>query len=211
MATVGNNLFPPKLIRRSEILGKLTMEGVIIVDPETTFISPSVTIGRGTVIYPGTVIWDKSGNSEIGRDCQIGPFSYLREHFTIGDNIKIGFLTEVVRSSIGDKTKVPHWCHIGDAIIGRGCNIAAGVIFCNYDGSRKSTAFVEDHVFIGSGSMIVPPVRLEEGSFIAAGSVITKGVPPKALAIARARQEVLERFQIDFGNSGWQISKKQKF
>lgn len=124
-------------------------------------------------------------NSFIGANCQIGPNAFLRDWFIIEDNVKIGFGAEVVRSKIGKGTKVPHFCHVGDAVVDRNCNIAAGVIFCNFDGEKKNATIIEGDVFVGSSVMLVPSakhgLRLGAGCFIGAGEVINRDVPPQSV------------------------------
>lgn len=158
--------------------------GRFCVDPDNTYIGQNVAIGEGTVIEPGVYIFDfdRPGGkyNVIGNNCRIGSGAKLREWFLIGNNVLISG-AEIVRSKIGDETKIPHWCHIGDATIGSGCNIAAGVIFCNYDGKYKRQTILEDDVFVGSGAMLIPsknitPLKIGRGAFIAAGAIVSKNV-----------------------------------
>jgi bifunctional UDP-N-acetylglucosamine pyrophosphorylase/glucosamine-1-phosphate N-acetyltransferase len=188
--------FPRKLANNFELMEKLIVKGgIIIPEPENVWISPKINIGRGTIIYPNSyVIGD--ANSFIGQNCQIGPNAFLRGWFKIGDRVKIGFGAEIVRSSINDGTKAAHFCHIGDAIIGRNCNIAAGVIFCNFDGKQKNTTVVEDDVFIGSNAMITPPeqgLRLSQCCYIGANSVVNVDVPAGRLFKNR-REHILSKY-----------------
>lgn len=129
--------FPNKLSQIPVLLEKFTDKDCVnIIDPSSAWISPNINIGRGTIIYPNCYLIGNT-DSKIGENCEIGPSAFLRDRFEIGNRVRIGFNAEVVRSSVDDGTKIPHFCHIGDAIIGRGCNIAAGTIFCNYDGNKK--------------------------------------------------------------------------
>lgn len=179
--------FPPKLSHCPKLRDKLLYNEVVVLEPKNTWISPEVTIGKGTIIYPNTYLVANDINSFVGENCQIGPNVFLRDWFIIENNVKIGFGAEVVRSKIGNGTKTAHFCHIGDAIIGRGCNIAAGVIFCNFDGECKNSTVVEDDVFIGASAMIIPSskstLRIGKGCYIGADSVISKNVPPGALVV----------------------------
>ncbi len=193
-------------------------EGVTIIDPHNTYISPYVKIGEDTVIYPGNVL---EGKTKIGRGCTlypnnricnsqvgdgstsessvildsiigahtyIGPFAYIRPGSQIGDNVKIGDFVEIKNSKIGDETKVAHLSYVGDATVGRNVNIGCGAVFVNYDGYVKHRTEVGDNAFIGCNVNLVAPVTVEDNTFVAAGSTITDNVPEDALAIARSRQ-----------------------
>lgn len=200
--------FPPKLSKLDLFYNGLKEFGVKILEPENTWISPEVTIGRGTIIYPNTYIVANDINSFIGRDCQIGPSAFLREWFIVEDNVKIGFNAEVVRSKIGEGTKIPHFCHVGDAIIGRRCNIAAGVIFCNFDGKQKNTTIVEDDVFIGSNAMIIPPeqgLRLGQCCYIGANSVVNVDVPAGRLFKNRRERILSKHYNVRKENGKWKL------
>ncbi len=218
-------------IMRMQILERLMLSGVTIIDPETTYIDADVRIGRDTVIYPMTII---EGQTEIGEDCvigpmtrlvncrianrvsivrsecigatvyddvSIGPFSRLREGAILHQEVKIGNFVEVKNSVIGFGTKAQHLSYLGDATIGKEVNIGAGTITCNYDGRKKNPTYIEDNVFIGSNSCLVAPVTVKKGAFVAAGSVINQDVPEWSLGIARARQE---------NKIGWVLRKFQK-
>lgn len=197
---------------------------VSIIDPENTFIGPSVIIGEDTVIYPNNyiegetcigsccelgpnnritncIIGDKVNiqycvaiNSEIGDSSNIGPFAYIRPGSKIGSNSKVGDFVEVKNSNIGNGTKVPHLSYIGDADVGNGINIGCGTITVNYDGKNKHRTSIEDEAFIGCNSNLIAPVTIQKGSYIAAGSTITNDVPSETLAIARSRQVIKENW-----------------
>ena len=175
--------FPQKVSQRIDFLEKfIYYGGVNIFDPDSVWISPEISIGRGTRIYPNCyLVGDK--NSEIGESCEIGPSAFLRDWFKIGNRAKIGFNAEVVRSSVGDRTKIPHFCHVGDATIGRDCNIAAGVEIGNYNGHKKNQTIVKDCVFIGIGAKIIAPVRIGTHAYIGAGAIISKDVKPYSIII----------------------------
>ncbi|GLC90392.1 bifunctional UDP-N-acetylglucosamine diphosphorylase/glucosamine-1-phosphate N-acetyltransferase GlmU [Lysinibacillus piscis] len=206
-------------IMRARINEKHMRNGVTIINPETTHISVDAEIGRDTVLQPGTIIEGKTvvgedciigpntqliasrigdrttihssvvRESVIADDTAIGPFAHIRPQSTIGSHAKIGNFVEVKKSTLGDDTKVSHLSYIGDAEIGQNVNIGCGSITVNYDGKNKFQTIIEDDVFVGCNTNLVAPVRVGKGSFIAAGSTITKEVPEDALAIARARQE----------------------
>lgn len=169
---------------------------------ENVRIEGRTEIGEGSTIYPGVRISDSIiGRGVVVKDCSviegstvldnasIGPFAHLRPGTVIGERAKIGNFVEVKKSVIGEGSKANHLAYIGDADIGRGVNIGAGVITCNYDGFEKHATVIEDNVFVGSDSQLVAPVRIGKGAVVAAGATITKDVPPDALAISRAPQE----------------------
>lgn len=206
-------------IMRNRINEKHMRNGVTIVNPLTTHISVNAIIGRDTVIQPGTIIEGNSiigedcvigpnshivncqigdrstvqnsvaTNSIVGEDTSVGPFAHLRPDAQLGNNVKIGNFVEVKKSTLGNHSKVSHLSYIGDAEVGSNVNIGCGSITVNYDGKNKFKTVIEDNVFVGCNSNLVAPVKIGAGSFIAAGSTITKEVPEDALAIARARQE----------------------
>lgn len=182
--------------------------GVEIIDPAHTYIDHAVTIQAGCVIEPNVHLTGQTAikqnttvlqgckicDSVIGENCQIGPYAHLRPHTTIGNGCRIGNFVEIKRSQIGDGTKIAHMTYVGDSTIGKNCNIGCGVIFCNYDGKSKSQTLVGDKVFIGSNTCLIAPVEIGNQAFIAAGSVISEKLPPKALGIARARQAIKENY-----------------
>ncbi|MDK2866012.1 MAG: bifunctional UDP-N-acetylglucosamine pyrophosphorylase / glucosamine-phosphate N-acetyltransferase [Clostridiales bacterium] len=201
------------------IIRKHQMNGVTIVNPAATMIGKSVVIGMDTTIYPGTVLKGqtvigedciigpnadmtdtKIGNcvsvkhstlieAEVGDSSNIGPYAYLRPKSKVGKSVKIGDFVEVKNSTIGDDTKISHLTYVGDGVVGKRVNIGCGVVFVNYDGSHKHISTVGDDSFIGCNTNLISPVTIGDGAYIAAGSTITKDVPPESLAIARARQE----------------------
>ena len=206
-------------IMRARINERHMRNGVTIIDPSTTYISADAIIGSDTVLQPGCMIEGKSvigedcmigpnshivdseiGNattihssvilqSKVGHETAVGPFAHLRPASSLGDHVKVGNFVEVKKSHLGNHTKVSHLSYIGDAEVGDNCNIGCGTITVNYDGQNKFQTVIEDDVFVGCNSNLVAPVTLGAGSFIAAGSTVTKDVPGDALAIARARQE----------------------
>jgi len=187
--------------------------GVYIVDPSTAYIDADVQIERGVTIEPNVTIQGRTTikqGTRIGKGCTIssctinasqlvgtevadgsviGPFAHLREGTKIGENCRIGNFVEIKNSTIGDNTKIAHLSYVGDAVVGKNCNIGCGVVFCNYDGKDKHKFVVGDNVFIGSNVNLVAPIKLANNSFIAAGSTLTKDVPTETVAIARVREE----------------------
>jgi bifunctional UDP-N-acetylglucosamine pyrophosphorylase/glucosamine-1-phosphate N-acetyltransferase len=184
-------------VMRRRILEALMLGGVTITDPSTTFIDATVTIGEDTVVEPFTVI---KGRSVIGSECRIGPhvqiedarigdrsdcgpFSKLRPGTVIAEDVHIGSFAELVRTSVGRGTKVPHVSYLGDTDLGADANIGAGTITANFDGTGKNRTTIEDGAFVGVDTMLVAPVRLGKGSRTGAGSVVTKDVPDGATAV----------------------------
>lgn len=176
---------------RDRIIKKHLEKGVTIVDPNTTWISPETTIEPDTIIYPSCYI---NGKNKIGRNCKIGPFAHLRGEVVLEDNVKIGNFVEVKKTVIKSNTNACHLSYLGDSEIGSGVNIGAGTITANYNPltKEKSKTVIENNVKIGSNSVLVAPVTIEEGANVGALSVITKNIPAWALAITRAPLRVLE-------------------
>lgn len=217
-------------VMRERILGKLMDAGVTIMDPASTFIESSVKIGRDTIIYPFTWLEGTteigedceigpnvrftnvkigSGNHlqfMYGHDCQVcdgvtaGPYVHLRPDTVIGNKVKIGNFVEVKNSHIGVGTKLPHLTYIGDSDIGSGVNMGCGCITVNYDGKKKYRTVIEDNAFVGCNTNLVAPVTVKAGSYIGAGSTITKEVPENSLAIARAKQKNIEGWAEKYRN-----------
>lgn len=173
-------------------LRKFITQGVKIIDPFTTYVAENVTIDKGTVIYPLTVIED---NVRIGRDCEIGPFSRIRPGTRLKDRAHIGNFVEAVRSSIGKNTKAKHLSYLGDSKIGEDVNIGAGTIIANYDGKQKHRTKVGNEAFIGSGTILIAPVKLGRKAMTGAGAVVTKGknVPNGAVAVGLPARIVTRR------------------
>lgn len=162
-----------------------------------TRIGPSAVIGSfshvvDSTIGSETVLLDHCfvRSSRVGRGAQIGPFAHLRPDSDVGARAKVGNFVELKKSRLGDDAKAPHLSYLGDATIGRGANVGAGTITCNYDGARKHQTIVGDGAFIGSDVQLVAPVRVGRGAYVAAGSCIVEDVPAHALALARSRQVV---------------------
>jgi bifunctional UDP-N-acetylglucosamine pyrophosphorylase/glucosamine-1-phosphate N-acetyltransferase len=150
-----------------------------------------VMVGAGTNIKPNCVI----ERAEIGNACEIGPFSRIRPETTLHDGVHIGNFVEVKKSEIGTGSKANHLSYLGDAVIGAGVNVGAGAITCNYDGANKWPTDIGDQAFIGSGVMMVAPVRIGAGATIGAGSTITHDAPAGKLSLERSDQRVVDHWQ----------------
>lgn len=178
-----------KMINRRN-LEKYMENGVTIVDPDSTWISTDTQIGQDTIIYPATYI---EGKNIIGTNCKIGPCAHLRGDVEIANNIKIGNFVEVKKSKINSDTNVGHLSYIGDSELGERVNIGAGTITANYNAitKKKSKTILKNDVKIGSNTVLVAPVKVDDGANVGAGSVITKDIPAWALAITRAPLKLL--------------------
>ena len=173
-----------------------------MISPETIFFSKDTKIGKNVTIEPYVVILEKVSindnvricsfshleNVKIDNNVSVGPYARLRPGTVLKSGSKIGNFVEIKKSTIGSNSKVNHLSYIGDSSIGKFSNIGAGTITCNYDGVKKSKTIIKDKVFVGSNSSLVAPVTLNKGSVIGAGSVITKNVKSKSLALTRSEQ-----------------------
>jgi len=198
------------------------LAGVTVVDPATTWIDVDVTVGRDTVVFPGTqllgatriggrcqigpdttltdvtvgdgatVVRTHGGQSAIGDGAAVGPFAYLRPGTALGADGKLGAFVETKNSTIGAGTKVPHLTYVGDADIGEHSNIGASSVFVNYDGENKSRTTIGSHVRTGSDTMFVAPVTVGDGAYTGAGTVVRDDVPPGALAVSAGPQRNIE-------------------
>lgn len=177
-------------IMQKRINEKHMINGVTIVDPSTTYICADTEIGQDTIIFPATYI---EGKNVIGKNCKIGPYAHLRGEVKIADNVKIGNFVEVKKSKINSNTNAGHLSYIGDSEIGSNVNIGAGTITANYNPltKEKSKTILKDNVKIGSNTVLVSPVTVEEGANVGALSVITKNIPAWALAITRSPMKIL--------------------
>ena len=192
---------------RVDIRGTLRAGQDVFVDVGVVF-EGDCTLGDNVYIEAGCIIKNAQiGNAchikpycvidraEVGAGVDIGPFAHLRPETVLSDNSKVGNFVEIKKSTVGHGSKVNHLSYIGDATIGTGVNVGAGVITCNYDGVNKSQTIIEDNAFIGSNSSLVAPVTIGDTATVAAGSVITKDVDAHALAFGRARQVQKDNFQ----------------
>ena len=180
-----------------------------MVGPETIFFSEDTKIGKNVVINPYVVIGKKVKignnvkinsfshleNCKIENKVDVGPYARIRPGTTLKEGSKVGNFVEIKKSSIGKGSKVNHLSYIGDSQIGKNVNIGAGTITCNYDGVKKSKTKIKNNVFIGSNSSLVAPVTINENSIVGAGSVITKNVKKKSLALTRAPQVEIKNYK----------------
>jgi bifunctional UDP-N-acetylglucosamine pyrophosphorylase/glucosamine-1-phosphate N-acetyltransferase len=203
---------------RRRVLDALQESGVIVPDPDRTYVGEEVTVASGTVLYPGTHL---RGATSVGPDCRIGPdswiedtaieerctvrysvlesahvradshigpYAHLRPGADVGPEARVGNFVEVKQARLERGVKAGHLAYIGDADVGEGANVGAGAITCNYDGAAKHRTVIEKDVFVGSNASLVAPVRIGERAVVAAGSTITEDVPAGGLAFGRARQ-----------------------
>ncbi len=185
-----SNLAHATKIMNERKLNELMDNGVTVVDPSSTWISQDTIIGSDTIIYPATYI---EGKNKIGSNCKIGPCAHLRGDVEVADNCKIGNFVEVKKAKIDHNTNIGHLSYIGDSELGSNINIGAGTITANYNPLTKvkSKTVLKNDVKIGSNTVLVAPVTVEEGANVGAGSVITKDIPKWALAITRAPLKIL--------------------
>ena len=180
-----------------------------MIAPETVFFSKDTKIGKNVIIEPYVVFGKKvkiKNNVKIlgfshvegvviEQNCIIGPFARLRPGTKLEKNSKVGNFVEIKKSTLKKNSKINHLSYIGDSIVGKSSNIGAGTITCNYDGVSKNKTIIEDNVFIGSNSSLVAPLRIDEGSVVGAGSVITKNVRKKSLALTRSLQIEIKNYK----------------
>ncbi len=209
---------------RRRLLERLMLAGVTIEDPATTYVDWGVEIGRDTVIQAGTHLLGRTTvgaaceigprsylrnvfvgdrarvdsshllDCVVGSGCSVGPFARIRPNTVLAEGAHAGSFVEIKNSRIGERSKVPHLSYVGDAVIGRETNIAAGNITANYDGFEKHPTTIGNGVRTGSDTVFVAPVTIGDGAVIAAGSIITQDVPPGALGVARGRQQNIEGY-----------------
>ena len=188
---------------------KALANGVNLIAPETIFLSADTTFGKNVTVEPYVVFGPKvkvGDNSyiksfsyiegtKIEKNVSVGPYARLREGTVLKSNSKIGNFVETKKSNINQNSKVNHLSYIGDTSIGKNSNIGAGTITCNYDGVKKSKTKISDNVFIGSNSSLVAPVSIDRNSIVGAGSVITKNVKKKTLALTRSEQIEIKNYK----------------
>lgn len=186
-----SNLAEATKFLNRKIVQKHLDNGVQIIDPSTTWISPETEIEADTVIYPSTYI---EGKNKIGKHCKIGPFAHIRGDVVLEDYVKVGNFVEVKKTTIKSHTNACHLTYLGDSEIGSNVNIGAGTITANYNPLTKvkSKTIIGDNVKIGSNSVLVAPVTIEEGANVGALSVITKNISAWSLAITRAPMRIVE-------------------
>ncbi len=188
---------------------KFLKSKVNMIAPETIYFSKDTKIGKNVTIEPYVVIGSrvKIGNNviiksfshlencKIENKVEIGPYARIRPGTTLKEGSKIGNFVEIKKSTLGKKSKVNHLTYIGDALIGKSVNVGAGTITCNYDGVKKYKTKIKDNVFVGSNSSLVAPITLADNSIIGAGSVITRNVSKKSLALTRSQQLEVKNYK----------------
>jgi len=196
-------------IEQEKLRNFFIKSGVKMTGPETIFFSKDTKIGKNVTINPYVVIGPKVkiGNDvtinsfshledcKIKNKVEVGPYARLRPGTILEEGSKIGNFVEVKKSTVGKKSKINHLSYIGDSEIGKGVNVGAGTITCNYDGVKKSKTKIRDNVFIGSNSSLVAPITLEKNSIVGAGSVITKNVKKNSLALTRSSQIEIKNYK----------------
>ena len=194
---------------QNDLRKKFLKVGVKMIGPETIFFSKDTKIGKNVIIEPYVVIGQKVRignnvtiksfshleNCKIENKVDIGPYARIRPGVVLKSGSKIGNFVEIKKSTLGINSKVNHLTYIGDSEIGKSVNIGAGTITCNYDGVKKSKTKIKDNVFIGSNSSLVAPITIEEDSVVGAGSVITKNVKKKSLALTRSLQTEIKNYK----------------
>lgn len=176
-----------ELARAEKILTKrichsFMKKGVTVLDPDTTFVNVGAVIGKETVIHPHTVIED---DVKIGEYCSIGPFARIRKGSRVNDYVEVGNFVELVRTKVDKHSKIKHFSYLGDTVIGKNVNVGAGTITANYDGKNKNITQIEDNAFIGTGTILVAPVKVGKKAVTGAGCVVTKkkNVPAGAVVV----------------------------
>ena len=217
-------------VLRGRALDALMVAGVTVVDPATTYLNVDVEVGPDTVIEPGCLLrsgtrigagatvgpncdladtlvedgaqvtYTVARGASIGPEATVGPFTYLRPGTRLERKAKAGGFVEMKKAHVGEGSKVPHLSYVGDTEMGKDVNFSAGAITVNYDGYDKHTTVIDDGAFVGCDTMLVAPVHVGPGAFVAAGSTITDDVPGDALAIARQRQTVKD---------GWAAARRE--
>ena len=194
---------------QNSLRNKFLKSNVNMIAPETIYFSKDTKIGKNVTIEPYVVIGAKVKignnvtiksfshleNCKIENKVEIGPYARIRPGTTLKEGSKIGNFVEIKKSTLGKKSKIYHLTYIGDTSIGKSVNVGAGTITCNYDGIKKYKTRIKDNVFIGSNSSLVAPLTLEENSIIGAGSVITKSVSKKSLALTRSQQLEVKNYK----------------
>ena len=194
---------------QNKLRNKFLKSGVKMLGPETIYFSNDTKIGKNVIIEPYVVIGKnvKIGNNviiksfshlescKIENKVEVGPYARIRPNTILKEGSKIGNFVEIKKSTVGKKSKVNHLSYIGDSNLGKSVNIGAGTITCNYDGVKKSKTKIKDKVFVGSNSSLVAPLTIEQDSIIGAGSVITKKVKKKSLALTRSLQTEIKNYK----------------
>ena len=188
---------------------KFLKSGVKMLGPDTIFFSNDTKIGKRVIIEPYVVIGSKVKignnvviksfshleNCKIENSVEIGPYARIRPGTTLKKGSKVGNFVEIKKSILGQKSKANHLSYIGDSAIGKSVNVGAGTITCNYDGIKKNKTIIKDNAFVGSNSALVAPITIGKNSLVGAGSVITKNVKDKTLALTRTLQSEIKNYK----------------
>jgi UDP-N-acetylglucosamine diphosphorylase/glucosamine-1-phosphate N-acetyltransferase len=194
---------------QNKLRNKFLKAGVKMIGPETIFFSNDTKIGKEVTIEPYVVIGSKVkiGNNvviksfshlescKVENKVEIGPYARIRPDTILKEGSKVGNFVEIKKSTVGNNSKINHLSYVGDSNIGKMVNVGAGTITCNYDGVKKSKTIIKDKVFIGSNSSLVAPVKIDKESIVGAGSVITKNVKKKSLALTRSVQVEIKNYK----------------
>ena len=194
---------------QDNLRNKFSRQGVKMVGPETIYFSKDTKIGKNVTIEPYVVFGTKVKignnvtiksfshleNCKVENKVDIGPYARIRPGVVLKEGSKVGNFVEIKKSILGKKSKVNHLTYIGDTSIGKSVNVGAGTITCNYDGVKKNKTKIKDNVFIGSNSSLVAPLTIQQDSTIGAGSVITKNVSKKSLALTRSLQTEIKNYK----------------
>ena len=194
---------------QNSLRNKFLKSKVNMIAPETIYFSKDTKIGKNVTIEPYVVIGSKVKignnvnvksfshleNCKIENKVNIGPYARIRPGTTLKEGSRVGNFVEIKKSIVGKKSKVNHLTYIGDSLIGKSVNIGAGTITCNYDGIKKNKTKIKDNVFVGSNTSLVAPLTLDKNSTIGAGSVITKNVSKKSLALSRSQQLEIKNYK----------------
>tara|TARA_B100001741_G_scaffold132949_1_gene109538 strand:- start:2036 stop:2647 length:612 start_codon:yes stop_codon:yes gene_type:complete len=196
-------------LNQKRLRNKFLKQGVKMSSPETIFFSNKTKIGKNVYIEPYVVFvgnvnlknnitiksFSHLEDVRVENNVIIGPYARLRPGTILSEGAKVGNFVEVKKSKIGKNSKVNHLSYVGDANLGKNVNVGAGTITCNYDGVKKSKTIIKDKVFIGSNTSLVAPITIDEQSVVGAGSVITRNVKKKSLAITRANQIEVKNYK----------------
>ena len=198
-----------KVLNQKKLRDKFIKSGVRMTDPDTIFFSKDTKIGKNVVIEPYVVIGSKVKigdnviiksfshleSCKIENKVNVGPYARIRPNTILGEGSTVGNFVEVKKSTIGKNSKINHLSYIGDSEVGKFVNIGAGTITCNYDGLNKNKTKIKDKVFVGSNSSLVAPITIDKDSIVGAGSVITKNIRKKTLALTRSPQLEVKNYK----------------
>ena len=194
---------------QEKLRNKAMKQGVTLKSPETVFLSADTKFGQNIIIYPYVVIGQKVKigsnveilpfshieNATLETNVRVGPFSRIRPGSFLSKGSRVGNFVEIKKSKVGKNSKILHLSYVGDTFIGKNVNVGAGTITCNYDGKKKNKTKILDGAFIGSNTALVAPVKIGKRSIVGAGSVITKNVKDKSLALTRANQIEVKNYK----------------